>query len=315
MEVQNKLGLGVAGLAGNPAKNFLVYSGIASDARDLAVRFGIDDVDHSTLIFASIEEAINAGMASRGDRIFVAPGHAETLSDATTLNLDKAGIVICGLGAGTNRPTITFDTVTTATIPVSAANIDIFNVIFTANFADIVAIFTLTTANNFRLFGCSFLATATNMNFLHVVDTSAVANTADGLTIEGCEWIEPDTATETMVKQDEDNARVTISDNFVQIGVNNNTPALLLIADGFSVFNLRMEKNRVFRLNTDTATGAILLHTNQSDNSGVVADNRVQMADTDDELLITASSGLGCFENYASGVQGASGYLLPAADS
>ena len=76
-----------------------------------------------------------------------------------------------------------------------------------------------------------------------------------------------------------------------------------------------MVGNRVFRLNTDTATGGILFHTNQSDNSGIVAHNFAQHADTAAELLLTASSGLGTFENFASGVAGASGYVLPARDS
>ena len=316
MEYSQKLGLGVGGLGlGNPAKVFLVYSGITSDVRGLAERFGIDEVDYSTLIFSTIEEAVNASITARGDHIMVAPGHAETLSSATALALDKAGITIVGIGAGNNRPIITFDTATTATIAVSKADIEIYNIIFTANFADIVSVFTLTTANNFGVYGCAFRATAVNMNFLYIVDTNDTASDADGLTLIGNEWIDVDTVCETMVKMDEDNYRVTISDNFVQLGAHNNTATLLVIADGFSVFNLRMEKNRVFRLNTDTATGAILLHTNQSDNSGVVADNRVQMADTGSELLITASSGLGTFENYSSGVAGASGYLLPAADA
>lgn len=33
------------------------------------------------------------------------------------------------------------------------------------------------------------------------------------------------------------------------------------------------------------------------------------------EVLVTASAGFGVFQNFASGVAGASGYLLPAADS
>lgn len=315
MEIQNRLGLGTGGFAGNPAKIFLVYSGIADDVRELAVRFGIDEVEGSPLIFSSIEEAINAGLASRGDTIMVAPGHVETLSDATTLNLDKAGIFIIGLGSGDNRPVITLDTAVTATIPVTAANIEIHNVIFTANFADIVAFFTLTTANNFALRRCAFRATAADLNAQHVVDTNAVSNDADGLTIEDCEWIEPDLTTESMVKMDGDNARVSIKRNYVSLGVNNNTPALMAIAAGKSVFNAEVEDNKVYRLNTDTATGAILITTNQSDNSGVIGGNQVQHADVAAELLVTASSGFGFFENYASGVAGASGYLLPAADS
>jgi len=317
MEYANKMGLGVGGMGmGNPAKVFLVYSGITSDVRDLARRFGIDEVDSSTLIFASIEEAVNAAVASRGDIIKVGAGHTETLSSATALNLDKAGITIVGCGAGNNRPIITLDTATTTTIPVSAANIEVENIIFTANFADIVAVFTLTTANNFRIgANCSFRATATLMNFLYIVDTDATTSNADGLTIEDCEWIEPDTATLSMVKMDGDNYRVAIRRNFVQIGVNNNKAALMAIGTGKSVFNADISDNKVFRLNTDTATGAILVSTDQSDNSGIVARNFAQHADTASELLVTASSGFGFFDNKASGVAGASGYLLPAADS
>lgn len=273
------------------------------------------DPDGDLHFFATIDAAINECTASAGDKILVMPGHTETLSDATSLNLDVAGISIIGLGAGSLRPTITLDTATTATIPASAADITVENIIITANFADIVSAFTLAAAANFTLRNVYVKATATNMNFLYVVDTSAVTSAASGLTIEGCKWIDADLVCESMVKLDGDNSDVTIADNFVQLGVNDNSAALMVIADGKSVFNLQMVGNRVFRLNTDTATGAILLHTNQSDNSGIVAHNFAQHADTAAELLITASSGLGTFENFASGVAGASGYVLPARDS
>ena len=264
---------------------------------------------------ATIDAAVGYTTANRGDVILVAPGHTETLSTATALNLDVAGITIIGMGTGSTRPTITLDTATTTTIPVSAANITVRNIIFTANFADIVSVFTLTTANNFHLDGCYIKATATNMNFTYVVDTNATTSDADGLKITNCKWIEPDTATLSMVKMDGDNYDVIIENNFLQLGVNNNKAAVMAIATGKSVFNAQILNNRVFRLNTDTATGAILISTDQSDNSGVIAGNFVQHADTASELLITASSGFGTFQNYASGVAGASGYLLPAADS
>jgi len=266
-------------------------------------------------VYTTIDAAINACTAGEGDIIKVCAGHTETISDATSINLDVAGITIIGLGAGNKRPTITLDTATTTTIPVSAADIKIENIIFTANYADIVSVFTLTTANNFILENCYIKATATNMNFKYVVDTNTTTSDADGLTIKNCKWIEPDTATLSMIKMDGDNYDVKIKDNFVHIGVNNNKPALMVIADGKSVFNAQITGNRVFRLNTDTSTGAILVHTNQSDNSGIIANNFAQHADTASELLVTASSGFGFFENYASGVAGASGYLLPAADA
>lgn len=264
---------------------------------------------------ATIDAAVGYCTASRGDVILVAPGHTEALSSATALNLDVAGVTIVGLGEGSLRPTITLDTATTATIPVSAANVSVKNMILTANFADIVSFFTLAAANDFTLDGCSFKATATSMNAKYVVDTSAVTSAADGLTIKNCTWIEPDTATESMVKMDGDNYRVTLLNNFVQLGVKNNTPALMAIATGKSVFNGNIGFNKVYRLNTDTATGAILVSTDQSDNSGLIYNNYAQHADTAAEILVTAASGFGVFENKASGVAGASGYTLPAADS
>lgn len=265
--------------------------------------------------FSTIDYAIGMCTANRGDVIFVKPGHAETVSTATALAADVAGIAIVGLGIGLNRPTITFDTATTATIGVTAANIAFKNMIFTANFADIVSFFTLTTANYFTLDSCLFKATATNMNSKYVVDTNATSNDADGLMIVDCAWIEPDLLTESMVKMDGTNARITIQRNYVNLGVNNNAAALMVVANGKIVTSLLMDANWVYRLNTDTATGAILFHTNGSTNTGIVSNNLVQHADTAAELLITATSGLGTFNNYASGVAGASGYLLPAADS
>lgn len=297
-----------------PGKVFFVGDSGTTN-REMLKEIFANDPDGESRFHATIDAAINSCTANAGDIILVAAGHAETLSDATSLNLDIAGITIIGLGAGNDRPTITLDTAITATIPVSAANISVKNIIFTANFADIVSVFTLTTANNFTIDGCYFKATAADMDFTYIVDTNTTTSDADGLTIVNSKWIDVDLVCESMVKMDGDNYDIVIKNNFVQLGVNNNTAALMAIITGKSVFNAQITDNRVFRLNTDTATGAILVTTDQSDNSGVVARNFAQHADTAAELLITASSGFGTFENYASGVAGASGYLLPAADA
>lgn len=275
--------------------------------------FGVDP-DGKLRFAQDIDTAVGLCTANGGDVIYVAPGHTETISSATALSLDVAGITIVGLGEGDNRPTITLDTATTATIPVSAANITVKNMIFTANFADIVSFFTLTTAKNFKLDGCYFKATATNMNCKYVVDTNATTADADGLTIKNCLWIEPDTATETMVKMDGTNANVVIDGNRLVLGVKNNTPCLVAIATGKVLTSADIANNNVYRLNTDSATGALLVTTDGT-NTGFIRNNYVQHADTAAELLVTASSGFGCFDNRASGVAGASGYLLPAADS
>ena len=265
--------------------------------------------------FSTLDYAIGKCTAGRGDIIFLMPSHAETISSATALNLDVAGIAVIGLGAGTATPKFTLDTAATTTIPVSAANITIKNVRFSANFADIVSVFTTTTAKYFCIDGCDFKATATNMNFLYIVDTDTTTNNTDGLTIIGSTWVEPDTATLTLVKCDSINTGWRIDNNDLNLGVNNNKASIIAIATGKNLLDLEVSDNKVYRLNTDTATGGILITTDVSTNTGFVSHNHVQHADTAAEILVTATSGLGFVDNRASGVAGASGYLLPAADS
>lgn len=265
--------------------------------------------------FATLDYAVGRCTAGRGDIIMVMPSHTETISSATALALDVAGIAIVGLGSGTNRPTFTLDTATTTTVGVTAANISIVNCIFTANFADIVAVFTLGAAVNFALQDCLIKATATNMNFLNVVDTNATSNNADGLYIEGNTWIEPDTATLGFIKMDGTNDRVTFANNYINVGLKNNTATIMAIATTKVVTSLDCRGNEVYRLNTDTATGGLFITTDVSTNTGMIANNFAQHADVAAEILVTASSGFGFFQNFASGVAGASGYLLPAADS
>ena len=54
---------------------------------------------------ATLDAAIGKCTANNGDFIILAPGHAETLTTAVTV--DVAGITIIGIGNGDNRPTFT----------------------------------------------------------------------------------------------------------------------------------------------------------------------------------------------------------------
>jgi len=146
---------------------------------------GVAGVDQGagayTRPFKTIDFAVGRCQASAGDIIMVMPGHAETISDATSLLLDVAGIAIIGLGSGSLRPTITLDTANTATIPVSADNILIYNVKFVANFLSIAKLFTLTTAKHFGTANCEFSDTSAALNFVNIVESTGAANTVDGL--------------------------------------------------------------------------------------------------------------------------------------
>ena len=79
---------------------------------------------------ALIDTAIGKCTASNGDIIMVFPGHAETVT--TSIAADVAGISIIGLGNGSNRPTLVGPSAD-ATIDVTAANITIRNLVFSAD--------------------------------------------------------------------------------------------------------------------------------------------------------------------------------------
>lgn len=101
--------------------------------------------------FASLSGALSM-MASPAptvynDVLMVKPGHTETISSATALNLYASGVQIIGLGTGQNRPTFTLDTANTATITVTGTDVTIQNCVFVANFLNIASLFTMSGAS------------------------------------------------------------------------------------------------------------------------------------------------------------------------
>jgi len=76
--------------------------------------------------FATLDYAIGQCTASKGDIIYLMPGHAET---TTAIALDVAGVTIKGIGRGASRPTLTATTGATDLINISAASAYIENVL------------------------------------------------------------------------------------------------------------------------------------------------------------------------------------------
>lgn len=264
---------------------------------------------------AALEQAINLCTAGKGDKIFVMPGHAEAISSATALNFDVAGITIQGLGNGLGRPVITLDTATTTTIPVSAANITARNIVFSMNYADIVAVFTIAAAKDFVIDGCLFKDTATDMNVKYLFDTNATSNACDGLTMVNSTWVSPDTATVAVCKADGTNARWTFRNNMVSVQAQAAGGSLFTIATGKVLTDVDVRDNSFTFIGGDLSGAGVVFTTDGSTNSGNFCNNYVQHTDTGSEIFGTASSGFGFFENRMSGVRGATGYVLPAVDS
>lgn len=265
--------------------------------------------------FSTLDYAFDRCTASRGDIIMVKPGHAETISTAAILDFDKAGVAVVGLGTGSLRPTFTFTTAITATIDVTAANISVQNCLFVANFLDVSSCFTLTAAADFAVENCEFRDTSSVLNFVNIVDTSAVANAADGLYFCGNRIKSSSvTAATTVIEVNAAIDRMRVNDNFYVGAVLNNTPALIEAA-AFDMTNLEVARNVVYRPNTDTATGGILLEGTTIASTGMVYGNHCKTLDVAGMLIMTTGSVLGFHENYLSGTADASGIIIPAADS
>jgi hypothetical protein len=105
--------------------------------------------------FLTIDAAVGACAANRGDIIFVRPNHTDTVTAAAGLDLDVAGIALIGLGSGSNRPTINFTTATTADMDVDAANITMVNFLFTGGIDALAGPIDVNAAD-FKLIDCEY---------------------------------------------------------------------------------------------------------------------------------------------------------------
>lgn len=68
----------------------------------------IDKGDLRSRSFATIDQALNACIANRGDVIFVRPNYTENIGTAGWVNC-KAGVTIMGMGTGFTRPQLTWN--------------------------------------------------------------------------------------------------------------------------------------------------------------------------------------------------------------
>ena len=105
---------------------FFVHSGTGADSAGAG--------RNPDVPLATLDYAIGLCTASKGDMIYVMPGHAESLTTAAAIACDVAGISIVGLGVGDNRPVFTFaSTNNAATWTVSADDVRISNIVAVCN--------------------------------------------------------------------------------------------------------------------------------------------------------------------------------------
>ena len=259
--------------------------------------------------FTTIDSAINQTTANNGDIIYVMAGHSETLTGASAITCDVAGVTIIGLGRGTDRPALLLDAGASVSIAISAANVRWENVVFSAGHADITVAIDVS-ATNAEFHKCEWKENTTAENFLTCIRTSASANACDGLSVTSCVVTDVDTSCVNFITVREDTDLLVMNDNFIELGVNDSN-AIIGVASGKDLTSCRILRNYIYRLNT---AGDLLVDSDTTANSGVIAHNRIGHADTASEVLIDCD-GVRQFDNLGTATNTASGYVLPAIDS
>jgi hypothetical protein len=296
--------LGGGSIPSVTGKVFWVDSGTGSDDND-----GKKDTP-----FKTIDYAIGKCVADNDDLVLLYPGHTDTVSAAGTITSDVAGVHILGLGRGLARPTVTYDTAAAACWNITGANCVIENIILTANFADVAKAFDVD-AKDFLLKNCSFLETATDMNFLTCVETDDTANAADGLSVVNCERISVDAEALAFVSILGACDRLRLIGNFDNQASAANVGHFLIMA-ALVCLGAQIIGNCLNLTGDNNAQTVGVFATGSSTTStGIMAHNLVGSLDTTTELFDTATLDFQHFENYMTGTIAKSGYVLPAIDS
>lgn len=242
--------------------------------------------------FSTIDYAIGRCTASRGDIIAVMPGHAENISTASGLTSDVAGVAIVGLGAGTLRPKLSF-TAAAGTHVISAANCSFVNMQWEANFADVTTGLDVSGVDGLSWENCYFTESATNMNFVDVID---LATGADDISWRGCRFIGGDAANDSFITGVA-HSGFYISDCVFYANVAQTAVVGLIDSTG-NVTNMEI-KNSSFRSNVDDA---LFLDFNGTANGGVI--HNCYFSSIDTAGAVTAGfdvTGAHVFECYVAG--------------
>jgi len=188
--------------------------------------------------------------------------------------------------------------------------------VYTVNISQTVASGTVTSvARGFSLRGCEILDTSAILNALIVVKLSTTSNANDGLTLFGNTVILKNASGVTkLIDALGTHDRIVVANNSHKQSTTD-TGAPIAIATGKVLTNATIVDNVFNLVGAAGATTGILITTDGSTNSGVIARNLTTSLDATSELLVTASSGFVFWENYYTGAADKQGYLVPAADA
>lgn len=248
--------------------------------------------------FTTLNAAIGACTASKGDTICVMPGHVETITGAAGVLVNKAGVRIVGLGTGRNRPRINYTTAIGASFDITADNVSVENIYFTPQGFDAITATMNISGANVSIRNCEFdLAGATNQAVLGILTASG----ANRLLVEDCFFhgtADAGTATAIRVAAGDD---VVIRDNIFHGAY---TTSLGAIDNSAAVKDLQIYRNKINNL-TASSTKGIVCH---ASSTGQISQNFIQILSGTAPITGAAMSWVG--GNYYSATIATAGTLI-----
>ena len=293
---------------------FIVGKAALANISEITALYGNSYPDGTPVVYTTIALANAKCVAARGDLILVAPGHTESISSSTALTMSISGVSVVGLGVGSQRPVVTLDTASTATINVTAAGVSFNNIVFVANFLDIASCFTLTTAADFKVNGCEFRDTSSVLDFLCIVTTDASNNHADGLAFTNNYVYSLPTTDGAVVSVLGNLLRLNVSFNIVDKAATNDAGHLITMSSKVTG-GVRIIGNKLSVVGSSGAAVGVMFTGSQTTGSGMCSDNYVSSLDTTSALLATAGTGITFIQNFYTGAADKSGAVWPVADN
>ena len=247
--------------------------------------------------FDTIDYAVGKCTANRGDIIMVMPGHSESITSATSLVLDVAGVAVIGLGTGSLRPDLNFSN-TAGSVEIDAADVTLYNLTLTADVTAVVVGFNVD-ANGFTMDSCEFRYNATGDDFITMIDIDAF----DDAVISNCIFHAEETAGCSEAIRMDDALRTKI----INCHFTGDFTDGAIIGEGAASTGILIADNYIY--NSDT-TGGEVIDINVA-STGLIANNRCgTLFTTAPETAFDPGSCL-CLENYVANDIDESGIIVP----
>lgn len=229
---------------------------------------------------ATLAQAISAATADNGDVIFLAPGHAQTITGAAGAGITKAGLRVIGLGSGRQRPIFTFTSNTGASFDITVARTLFTNCVL-VNAIDAQTAMVNVTGADCEISDCEFfLGDSSTQAVLGILGT-----TADRLRVLRNHMHGGTTAGVSAAVRVVGAADAQVIEDNVIVGAFGATGGISNITTAVTMLSIR--RNVILN---NTADGNNKVIVADAATTGIIADNRFGIIDSTCPAPITAAA-------------------------